>query len=191
MNADPFVFLINTVFKIYIFLILIRFLMQWMGADFFNPVAQFIVKITKPLLNPLRKIVPAGGHYDYASLIALFALQALYGYLMAAIQGGQISIAPLMVWTIGEIVDLTLNTFVILIIVRALLSWINPGTYNPAVSLMYNITDPLLNFGRKMIPTISGIDLSPMIIIIGLEFLRRFISPIFQQMIVSAQGVAY
>lgn len=191
MNADPFVFLINTVFKIYIFLILIRFLMQWMGADFFNPVAQFIVKVTKPLLNPLRKIVPAGGHYDYASLIALFALQALYGYLMAAIQGGQISIAPLMVWTIGEIVDLTLNTFVILIIVRALLSWINPGTYNPAVSLMYNITDPLLNFGRKMIPTISGIDLSPMIIIIGLEFLRRFISPIFQQMIVSAQGVAY
>ena len=191
MNADPFVFLINTVFKIYIFLILIRFLMQWMGADFFNPVAQFIVKVTKPLLNPLRKIVPAGGHYDYASLIALFVLQALYGYLMAAIQGGQISIAPLMVWTIGEIVDLTLNTFVILIIVRALLSWINPGTYNPAVSLMYNITDPLLNFGRKMIPTISGIDLSPMIIIIGLEFLRRFISPIFQQMIVSAQGVAY
>ena len=191
MNIDPFVFLINTFFKIYIFLVLLRFLMQWTGADFFNPVAQFVVKVTKPLLNPLRKILPAGGHYDFASLIALFGLQALFGYLMTMLQGGQVSVGPLLVWTLGELVELVLSTFIVLIIVRAILSWINPGAYNPAVSLMYSITDPLLNFGRRMIPPISGIDLSPMIIIIGLEFLRRLIIPMFQQLIVSVQPLAF
>jgi YggT family protein len=191
MNSDPFVFLLDTVFKIYIFIVLLRFLMQWVGADFFNPVAQFVVKITKPLLNPLRKIIPSGGHYDFASLIALFSLQALYGFLKTSLQGGQAPFGMLAVWTIAELVDLVLNTFVILIIVRALLSWINPGTYNPAVSLLYNLTDPILNFGRKLIPPISGIDLSPIVIIIGLEFLRRLLGPMFQQMITSVQTVAF
>ncbi len=191
MTSDPFVFLLDTVFKIFIFLVLLRFLMQWMGADFFNPVAQFVVKVTKPLLNPLRKIIPSSGHYDFAALIALVGLQALYGYLIAMLQGGQISFGPLAVWTIAELVDLILNTFVIMIIVRALLSWINPGTYNPAVSLLYNITDPILNFGRKLIPPIGGIDLSPIIIIVGLEFLRRLLTPMFQQMIGSIQTVAF
>lgn len=191
MNSDPFIFLIDTVFKIYIFLVLLRFLMQWMGADFFNPVAQFVVKITKPLLNPLRKIIPSSGHYDFASLIALFGLQVLYGFIKSSLLGGQVPFSMLAIWSIAELVDLFLNTFVIMIIVRALLSWINPGTYNPAVSLLYNLTDPILNFGRKIIPPISGIDLSPIIIIVGLEFLRRFLSPMFQQMMSSVQTVAF
>lgn len=191
MNTDPFVFLIDTVFTIYIFLVLLRFLMQWLGADFFNPVAQFIVKVTKPLLNPLRKILPAGGHIDSASLIALFVLQALFGYLMALLQGGQVSFGPLAIWTTGQLVELVLKTFIVLIIVRAILSWINPGPHNAAVALMYDLTDPLLNFGRRMIPPISGIDLSPMIIIIGLEFLRRLLIPLFQQMLVSTQSMAF
>ncbi len=191
MNSDPFVFLIDTVFKIFIFLVLLRFLMQWMGADFFNPIAQFVVKVTKPLLNPMRKIIPSAGHYDFAALVALFGLQALYGYSMAMLQGGQISVGPLAVWTVGELVDLILNTFVIMIFVRALLSWINPGTYNPAIALLYSVTDPILNFGRKLIPPIAGIDLSPIIIIVGLEFLRRLLNPMFQQMMVSAQTVAF
>jgi YggT family protein len=191
MNSEPFVFLLDTVFKIYIFLVLLRFLMQWMGADFFNPVAQFVVKITKPLLNPIRKIVAAGGHIDYASLIALFGLQALYGFLKASLGGAQVAYGVLAVWTIAELVNLFLNTLVIMIIVRALLSWINPGTYNPAISLLYNITDPILNFGKKLIPPISGIDLSPMIIIIGLEFIRRYVSQMFLEMMASVQSIAF
>jgi YggT family protein len=89
------------------------------------------------------------------------------------------------------VVDLFLNTLMIMIVIRALLSWINIGTYNPAISLLYNITDPILNLGRKLIPTISGIDLSPMIIIVGLEFFRRLLGPMFHDLMVAIQPVAF
>ena len=191
MNADPFVFLIDTILTIYIFLILLRFLMQWLGASFYNPVAQFVVQATNPVLNPIRKLIPSRGSIDYGSLIGLFVVQALYGYLMAFLQGGQLSFAPLVIWTIGEIVEWVLKTFIVLIIVRAILSWIHSGPHNPAVALMYEITDPLLNLGRRMIPPISGIDLSPMVIIIGLEFLRRLLIPLFQQLLLSVQTAAF
>ncbi|MCH9697866.1 MAG: YggT family protein [Gammaproteobacteria bacterium] len=190
MNIDPFVFLINTFFKIYIFIVLLRFLMQWMGADFFNPVAQFVVKVTKPILNPLRKILPSTGHFDLASLFGMIVLQALYGYLMTMLHGGQVNPVPLLIWSVGELIDLVLNTFVILIIVQAVLSWINPGVYNPAIALVHSITNPVLSLGRRVLPPISGIDLSPILVVIALEFLRRLIIPFFEQAIMTAQPIA-
>jgi YggT family protein len=189
--VEPLTFLLETVFNLYIVLVLIRFLMQWLGADFFNPIAQFIVKVTNPVLAPLRMLLPKGGKYDIASLIGLFALQALYGFLIGMLQGRGIPINTLLFWSLAELVDLFIQTFVVMIFIRVLLSWVNPGGYNPVVALLYNLTDPLMKLGQRLIPPIGGIDLSPIVILIGLQFLGKLIIPTLHQLAMTAPVVSF
>lgn len=189
--VEPLSFLVDTLFNIYIVLVLIRFLMQWLGADFFNPIAQFIVKVTDPVLAPLRMLLPKGGKYDFGALIGLFALQALFGFLMGFLQGNSIPINSLIFWSLAELVDLFIQTFVVMIFIRVLLSWINPGGYNPAVAVLYSLTDPLLKLGQRLIPPIGGIDLSPIVILIGLQFLGKLIVPTLYQLAMSTPSVVF
>lgn len=175
--TSPVEFLISTLFSLYILLVMLRFLLQRVRADFYNPVSQFIVKATNPPLRPLRRLIPGFGGIDVASLVLLLALQMLSLFLIALIRGGGIGLLPLLLWSMAELVDLAFNVFIFSILIQAILSWVNPGSYNPVSSILYSLNEPLLRPVRRLIPPISGIDLSPLAVIIGLQVLKMLVGP--------------
>jgi len=172
---NPFVFLIDILFQLYATALLIRLLLQWVRADFYNPVSQFIVKITNPPVLPLRKIIPGFGGIDAASLILAFLVLAIKSMLVYQL------FDPLAIGIIafGQTLTLIISIFLYSIIIQAILSWVNPDPYNPAVSLLNSLTHPVLKHFKKLIPPISGMDISPIFAIIALMFVQYSVRYIF------------
>ena len=180
--SNPVIFLLDTVFSFYILAVLLRFLLQWVGGDFYNPISQFLVKITHPPLRLLRRYIPAIGKLDTSSIVLLLALQMSSDFIVLTLKGMSFSFAALTLLSFSQLVSLLINVFVFAVFARALLSWMNPGTYNAASKLLYNLTEPLLSSCRRMIPDIGGIDLSPLIVLLGLQLTKMLIIPPLQQL---------
>jgi YggT family protein len=180
--VDPAVFLIDTLFGLYVFALLLRFLFQWVEADYYNPISQFLIKITHPPLRLLRRFIPSIGRIDTASLVLMVGLQMLGGYLIFLLKGAHTTVAALFVWTLVQVLDLILNLYFFAIVIRAVLSWVGSGSYNPATSLLNSLTEPLLRAGRQLLPPIGGIDLSPLIPLIGIQLAKMIVMPPLQQL---------
>ena len=172
---NPFVFLIDILFQLYATALLIRLLLQWVGADFYNPVSQFLVKITNPLVKPLRRIIPGYGGIDLATLVLAFVVMAIKTMLVYQ------TINPVVIAlvTTGQTLILCLSIFLYSIIIQAILSWVNPDPRNPAVSLLNSLTYPILKHFRNLIPPISGMDISPIFAIIALMFIQYSVRYLF------------
>ncbi len=182
--ANPAVFLINTVFGFYILAVMLRFLFQLVEADFYNPISQFLVRITHPPLRLLRRIVPSIGRLDSASLVMMLLLQMLAIYLAYVIQGGgQVAIGVLVASAIMQLVNLAFNVFIYAIIIQAIMSWINPDPYNPVFSLLSQLTEPILRPCRSIIPLMGGLDLSPLLALVGLQVTKMLIMPLLQNIV--------
>ncbi|MBI5462017.1 MAG: YggT family protein [Gammaproteobacteria bacterium] len=176
--TSPVEFLISTLFSLYVLVLMLRFLLAWVRADFYNPVSQFLVKATNPLLVPLRRVIPPMGGIDMASVLLMLAVQMLAIALILLLRGGGIGIQALIFISLAELTDLAFKVFIYSIVIQALLSWINPGTYNPAVNLLHSLTEPVLRPVRRLLPPIGGMDLSPLLAVLVLEVLRRLIVPL-------------
>jgi len=177
---NPVIFLVDTLFGLYILVVMLRLLLQIVRADFYNPFSQFLVKATNPPLRPLRRIIPGWGGVDIASLVLLFVLQCLAIVLMALLQGGaleSISIAGLFMASIAKLISLLLYIYFFSLIIIALLSWISPGGYNPVTALMSSINEPLLRPVRKLLPPVGMLDFSVFVTILGLVVARMLIMP--------------
>ncbi len=163
-------FLIEFVFGLYIVAVLLRFLLQIVRADFYNPIAQFLVAITNPVVKPLRRVTPGLFGVDMASLIALFLLAGIEWSLISLLQsGGFPRVAGLLVFIVADLLKLTIWVFTIALIARVIVSWVNPyGTPNPAGNLAARLTDPLMRPARNLLPAVSGIDFSPIIVFLVL-----------------------
>ena len=172
---NPFIFLIDILFQLYATALLIRVLLQFVGADFYNPVSQFIVKITNPIVLPTRKIIPSLGGIDMATLLLAILFIAIK--VMLVFQ----TIDPLAISlvSIGQTIMLILSIFLYSIIIQAILSWVNPDPHNPAVSLLNSLTFPILKHFRKWIPPMSGMDISPLFAMIALMFVQYSVRYIF------------
>jgi YggT family protein len=175
--TDPIIFLIDTLFSLYILAVLLRFLLQWCGADFYNPISQFLVKATHPPLKILRRFVPSIGKIDTSSLVLVLALQMLDVFSIYLLRGNPINIGALTIVSIAELISLLINVFVFAVFARALLSWMNPGTFNAAASILATLTEPLLDIIRKFIPDLGGIDLSPLAALLLLQLAKMVILP--------------
>jgi len=180
--TNPVVFLIDTVVSLYILAIVLRFLFQWTRVDFYNPISQFLVKITHPPLKILRRFVPSIGKIDLSSIVLALALQMLADFLILALQGEIAGIAALVLYSFKQIVEMVLNIFVFAVFARAILSWFDPGNYNPASSILQSLTEPLLVLCRKVIPDLGGIDLSPLIALVLLQLAKMMILPPLSQL---------
>lgn len=176
--TNPLEFLISTLFSLYIMAVMLRFLLGLVRADFYNPVSQFLVRITNPLLIPLRKVVPSIGKFDSAAMLLMIVLQLAAITLILLLRGEGISSAVLVIITLATLVSLLINVYMFAIIVEVIISWMNPGSYNPVSSLLHSLTSPLLRPIRHLVPPIAGIDLSPLFAIIGLQVLRMLILPL-------------
>ena len=176
MNA--LYFLLSTLGSLFVGLFLLRFLLQQTRADFYNPVSQAVVKITNPLVMPLRKIIPGFGGMDLASLVAAFIVQILTAFIIVLIvSGGQIpGVGALLIRALTQFVNLTLQLYFMMIFLRVILSWVNPDPRNPIVSLLYSLTEPILAPARRLIPPIGGLDISAMLVIFVLIALQTFVN---------------
>lgn len=175
---NPFAFLIDALFSIYIMVLMLRVILQWTRADFYNPLSQFVVKITNPVVVPLRRIIPGLGGLDLATLLIIFLLTAVKLYLIMLISGlpfASISVISVVLTSLLDMVNLVLNIFLFAILIQAILSWVNPDPYNPVMGILNTVTEPVLRPFRRLIPPISGIDISPMIAMIAIIFVQKML----------------
>jgi len=183
--TNPLVFLVQVIFGLYALVVMLRFLLQLMRADFYNPLSQFIVKVTSPVLNPLRKVVPSVGGKDTASLVLawlVLTIELMLTFLILG-QGPQPLMSLLM--AVPKLLELVINIFLFSILIQVIISWVSPGNYNPAIGVIHSLTEPLLGPARRVIPPIGGIDLSPMAVMIGLYLLQMLLIPPVQSLMMS------
>ena len=176
--TNPLEFLVTTLFGLYILAVMLRFLLGLVRADFYNPVSQFLVRITNPPLVPMRKVIPTVGKFDTAAVVLMLVLQLLSVLIVVALRGVSVSFVTILAFTVGELIMLLLNVFLFAIIVQVIMSWISPGTYSPVNSILYSLTNPILEPFRRLIPPLSGIDLSPLFALIALQVARMLIMPL-------------
>jgi YggT family protein len=175
--TNPTVFLIQTLFGLYILVVAIRFLLQWLRADFYNPLSQFVVKLTSPVLRPLRRLIPGYGGLDLAALVLAWLLKSIELALLTLVVGVNASLFGALAWSIPALVELFINIFLFAILIRVILSWVNPDPYNPAIALLSRLTDPIMRPAQRLIQPIGGIDLSPIVVIMGLVLLEMLLVP--------------
>lgn len=175
--TDPLAFLIQVVFDLYILVVMLRFILQLVRADFYNPISQFCVRMTTPLLRPLRRVIPGLGGIDIASIVLMLLLKIVELSLIMLVAGQASPLLSAMAMAIPELIELTLNVFLFAILIQVILSWINPGSYNPASEVLHAITAPLLRPAQRMIPSIGGIDLSPMAVLVAIQLLKMLLLP--------------
>lgn len=180
--TDPLIFIIDSVFSLYILAVVLRFLLQWSRADFYNPISQFLVKITHPVLKVLRRYIPPAGKIDTSSIILALGLQMLTDFSILMLKGFTISVGALALLSMGNLISLLINIFIYAVIASALLSWINPGSFGSASSILYSLTAPLLDTCRKFLPDFGGIDLSPLLALMLLQLAKMFILPPIHQL---------
>ncbi len=188
-------FILGILFNLYATVVAVRFVMQVVRADYYNPLAQAVVKLTDPLLIPLRRIVPSVKRYDTASLVLCFAVLLLklvvfkllsLGAVPALGQVVPVSQLPLVSMVLLAVLDLIhafFNVFIYALIIQAILSWIPGATGNPVQALVGSISEPVLKPLRNLIPPLGGIDLTVFFTIIGLFALRIFVLGTLQQIL--------
>jgi len=165
-------FLIQLGFGSYILAVLLRFLLQWARADFYNPLVQVLVKLTNPPLLPLRRYIPGYRGLDMAAVVLMLLLQLLELLLIAWLFGQPVTVSGLLVRALAELLDLLLTALLWAVIIQAILSWFNPDVRQPVVRLLYQLTEPVLRPARRLLPPFSGLDLSPLLVIIVLQLGR-------------------
>jgi len=172
--GDPSLFLVRTLFELVIFVLFARYFLQLFRASFYNPVTQAIVRITDPLLNPLRMFIPAAGRHDLASLvlivILLFAMVATLSYL----QGAVLNATGLTLSALYFGFLTATNLFFWTVLFRAIASWIG-NSRSPAVSFLEDLTEPVVAPVRRFMPQLGGIDLSPLVVLLGISLLQMIV----------------
>ncbi len=180
LNALTFIF--RTLLDLYIITFMLRLILQWVRADFRNPLTQFVLRVTNPLVIPARRLIPSVGHLDTATLVVVLLLELLVTLVMINLAClGSAGVGQIVVLTVLRVIYLTLRIYLFIILIYVVLSWITPGTYNPAVNLLASIADPVLRPLRRVIPTIAGLDLSALFAIIGIQAITMIL-PVGQAM---------
>ncbi len=178
---NALLFTIQSVFSFYIMIVLFRLMLQLVRADFNTQLAKFAVKITNPLLLPLRRIIPGFAKIDCAAIILALLLQAVEFYLILLVKGfgvaaSAVSIGGLCIWSLGELLDLTLAFLFFATLIQVVYSWIQPGQYHPSIVLLEKITNPLFKPVRRVLPNLGMIDISPIVVIFLISLSRMLVA---------------
>ncbi len=178
-QENPFVFLIDTIFSIYIAIMLLRFILQQVGADFYNPISQFIVRATQPLVSIARRFIPSIKKIDTATLLLVLTLIVVKTVLIFSIAGYRLDGQSLLIRSVYDLISLSFDVFIVALFVQAILSWVNPDPYHPVSTVLHSLTLPILRPIKKLVPAMGGLDLSTLIALIGLMFIKRLVLSLF------------
>lgn len=183
--------LINSIGNLVLLVIVLRFLLQLVRADFYNPLSQMIVKFSNPLLLPLRRVIPGFGGLDVASLVLAVAAQyvLIMLVLMVAGYGVNLPYIPMIGWAFVGLISLGFKIYFWGLLIVVIASWIAPNSYNPALILINQILEPVMRPIRKIMPDMGGLDLSPLIMILGIQLLEVLILYPLQSVLGLPSGV--
>lgn len=169
MNAltEITIYLLQTAIGIYLLIMLLRFLLQLVLADFYNPISQFLVRATNPIVVPLRRLLPARKRFDAASLVLAIVLQLIAIAALLALYGTPLpGFSLLLAWSVVGVAGLLVKIYFFALLAMIILSWVAPGSANPAVFLLYQITEPVMAPVRRVIPPLGGLDFSPILVFV-------------------------
>ncbi|MEC7545972.1 MAG: YggT family protein [Thalassolituus sp.] len=163
--------LVNAIGSIVLLIVMMRFLLQLVRADFYNPISQMIVKFTNPMLIPLRRVIPGFGGLDVASLVLAVGVQYLILalILMLATGGANLPFIEMVGWAFVGILKLLFSIYFWGMLIVVIASWVAPGSYNPALILINQLLEPLIRPIRKILPDMGGLDLSPLVVMLGIQ----------------------
>ena len=166
-------YLIQTAISLYMLAMLLRFLLQLVRADFYNPISQFLVKATNPVVVPLRRVIPGVGGLDLASLLLAVVLQLLAIVALMLLNSLPLpNPLVLILWSILGIVGLLVNIYFFALLAMIILSWVAAGSNNPAIYLLHQITEPVMAPFRKLLPPMGGLDFSPILLFILINVIQ-------------------
>ena len=183
MNAlsGAMIFVVQTLVSLYLVIVLLRFVLQLVKADFYNPLSQFAVRATQPLLKPLRRIIPSIGGLDTSSLLLSVAIQALLMAFVMMFVLYSYSPLQLVIWAIIGVTSLFLKIFWVAMIVMVIVSWVAPNSHNPAAELAYQISERVLAPFRKLIPNLGGLDISPIFAFLAIQVIQSYAMPVLAE----------
>lgn len=165
--------LTQTFFFLAIAAVLLRLLLQMAKADFYNPLSQGLVKVTKPLLQPLRRMIPGLFGIDMAAVVLALLLQIIAIILLVAINtNGFLNPLLLLAWALLATISIIVKIYFVAIIASIVVSWVAPGSYNPLVLLLHQLTEPVMTPFRKLLPNMGGLDLSPILVFLLINVIQ-------------------
>ncbi|AVU73849.1 YggT family protein [Pseudomonas sp. Fig-3] len=170
------VYVLQTLGSLYLLIVLLRFVLQLVRANFYNPLCQFIVKATQPLLKPLRRIIPSVFGLDMSSLVLAIIVQlALMALTLLLTYGTTGNPLQLLIWSIIGVTALFLKIFFFALIISVILSWVAPGSHNPGAELVNQICEPALAPFRRIVPNLGGLDISPILAFLVLKLIDMLV----------------
>ncbi len=172
-------FLIHTVFTLYLMVVLLRFWLQLVRADFYNPFSQFIVKVTNPIVLPLRKVIPSLGKLDTATLLLAYLLATAKFIVLQLVFSSSIQVGPSFILGGILLMKETLNLIFWVLLIRAIMSWFSQGR-NPMEYVFQQLTEPFLAPIRRILPPMGGLDLSVLVALIALKFIEILLGGFFR-----------
>lgn len=162
-------FLVKTITNLYLLTFLLRFVLQWVRASYYNPFAQFVLKVTNPLVVPARRVLPSVAGLDTPTLAVLFVLEGLVTWLLFILSGFSPGVAELVLYALLRLVALVLWFYTAGAFIYVIMSWFGDRGRNPLGSILAEIIEPILRPARRLLPPIGGLDLSPLIVILLLQ----------------------
>ena len=170
------VFLVQTVFGLYLTLVIIRFMLQLAKADFYNPLAQAVVKMTQPFVTILQKVMPRTGRFSLATLVLAFLVQLLLIVVVLLIAGFDLpNPMSLAVWSLIGLASQVLDLLFFAILASIVLSWLAPQTNHPGAYLLHQRTEPVMSPVRRMLPNLGGLDFSPILVFIMINLVDMLV----------------
>ena len=170
------IYVVQTLGSLYLLIMLLRFVLQLVRADFYNPLSQFIVRATQPLLKPVRRIIPSLFGLDMSSLLLAIVIQMIVMALTLLLAYGTTgNPLQLLVWAIIGVTALFLKIFFFAMIISVILSWIAPQSHNPGAELVNQICEPALAPFRRIVPNLGGLDISPILAFMVLKLLDMLV----------------
>ena len=177
--AQIAMFLVDVLFSLYIGAVLLRLLLGFARASFHNPLSQFLVKVTNPVLIPMRRYIPAIGSIDTSAVVLAFGLMLIKTSLLLLLSTGNLHFPASIFLALGELIKTIIWVYIFALIIQAIISWVGNTQGNPLIPLVNSLTNPLLRPIRKVVPLIGMMDLSPMVAILGLNILLIIVNNIF------------
>lgn len=168
-------YLIRNIGALLLLAIVLRGVMHASRVNFYNPISQLIVRLTNPLLAPLRGVLPATGRVDWSAVVVAIFVQALILAGIAWLAGDQWrmpGVLTLLAWGAVGVMGLLVNLYFFILIAMIIISWVAPGSRHPAIELVWQISEPVMAPVRALLPNMGGIDFSPILLFVGINVVQ-------------------
>ena len=175
--AEILRYLIHTATSVFLVAVLLRLLLQIVRADFYNPISQFVVRVTNPLLRPLRRVIPPVGRLDTASVVLAFIVECVAIVLVLVLLGHSfLNPLLLLAWSAIGIASLLVNCYFFAILAMIVASWIAPHSNHPALLLLHQLIGPVMAPIRRLLPPVGPIDFSPMLAFVAIVVAQKVLA---------------